>query len=100
MIKKFYCRSYTVCGTPEYMAPELAERKGHNLTVDWWSLGVLIYELMTGYPPFQGRYTEDVQEKIRERDGKVGFPRRTFSTNAKYENFLKCRESEAGLCKS
>jgi serine/threonine protein kinase len=40
------------CGTAEYLAPEILEMKGHNFSVDWWTLGVLIYEMATGRPPF------------------------------------------------
>ena len=44
--------TYSVCGTPEYIAPEILSGTGYSKTADWWALGVLTYEMLAGVPPF------------------------------------------------
>lgn len=44
--------TFSVCGTPEYLAPEVVKKEGHGKAVDWWCLGSIIYELIHGLPPF------------------------------------------------
>ncbi|KAG0477423.1 hypothetical protein HPP92_013806 [Vanilla planifolia] len=57
-------RSNSMCGTVEYMAPEIILGKGHDKAADWWSVGILLFEMLTGKPPFIGGNRDKIQQKI------------------------------------
>lgn len=65
----------TLCGTAEYMAPEMTREQGHTFPVDWWAVGVLIYEMLVGITPFYNKNRLKLFQRIS--GSQVKFPDRT-----------------------
>ena len=73
-------KAYTLCGTPQYLAPEVLLRKGYDKAVDWWSLGCIMYEMLTGKLPFP--FKRGVKLSIKTYEKKINFPSK-ITENAK-----------------
>ena len=71
--KRVAFKTYTLCGTPEYIAPEVLLNKGHGKGVDWWTLGILVFEMLAGEPPFVDDDPMGIYQQILA--GKLTFPR-------------------------
>ncbi|KAL2199236.1 hypothetical protein P885DRAFT_31209 [Corynascus similis CBS 632.67] len=75
-------RRTTLCGTPNYIAPEILEKgkKGHDHMVDIWSLGIIVFAMLTSKPPFQSSTTDEIYRRARDRDYEWPSP----ETSSKY----------------
>lgn len=73
-------KTYTTCGTPDYFAPEVIASIGHTNAVDWWTLGILLYELLSGAPPFESPNPMQVYSKVMKGIHRVPFPKKCQGT--------------------
>jgi len=71
--KKIEDKTYTLCGTPDYLCPEIVTGQGHGKGCDWWTLGILIYEMLASFPPFVADEPIETYRKIIR--GRIRFPR-------------------------
>jgi protein kinase A len=72
--------TYSICGSPEYYSPEMINKSGHNKSIDFWQLGILLYEMLVGNLPFIDSDTMILYNKINK--GKIHFPK-NINENAK-----------------
>lgn len=87
--------AYSTVGTPDYIAPEVFLQTGYTTTCDWWSLGVIMFEMLIGYPPFCSENPQETYKKIMAWKETLIFPPEVPISEAAKETILKfCAEAD------
>lgn len=68
------CLAHSLVGTPNYIAPEVLLRQGYTACCDWWSVGVILYEMLVGHPPFYAQTPQETQYKVIHWDKTLSIP--------------------------
>ena len=87
--KNTHNRNFSCVGTAYYVAPEVLKKKGYGKEIDWWSLGIIFYEMLIGYAPFCSKETNDVCYKVLHYENYLSFPNKIKISDCAKDLILK-----------
>jgi serine/threonine protein kinase len=90
-------QAYSTVGTPDYIAPEVFMQKGYSKECDWWSVGVIMFEMLVGYPPFCSETPQETYRKIMNYKETLRFPEEANLSPAAIDLIKRCARVLAPL---